>query len=128
MAEPAAEVLSRTGFPVPPSCCCGCCLHASAHSSATASVRASERLKPSFWPPTPPHPPLPTAATPPPQTHTQVLDHHKTAAAELTDPSLAQSCPSLEVVFDMERSGATIRCACDGAQESCRGVLSRELR
>lgn len=37
-----------------------------------------------------------------------VLDHHKTAAAELTDPSLAQSCPSLEVVFDMERSGATI--------------------
>ncbi|KAL4458550.1 hypothetical protein ABPG75_013415 [Micractinium tetrahymenae] len=37
-----------------------------------------------------------------------VLDHHKTAAAELTDPSLAQSCPSLEVVLDMERSGAAI--------------------
>lgn len=40
----------------------------------------------------------------------QVLDHHKTAAAELTDPALVHSCPSLEVVFDMARSGATIRC------------------
>lgn len=37
-----------------------------------------------------------------------VLDHHKTAAAELTDPALVHSCPSLEVVFDMARSGATI--------------------
>jgi hypothetical protein len=39
-----------------------------------------------------------------------VQDHHKTAAAELTDPSLA-SVPSLEVHFDMERSGATVRWA-----------------
>jgi nanoRNase/pAp phosphatase (c-di-AMP/oligoRNAs hydrolase) len=36
-----------------------------------------------------------------------VLDHHKTAAAELTDPALA-SVPSLEVHFDMDRSGATV--------------------
>ena len=38
-----------------------------------------------------------------------VLDHHKTSAAELQDPQL-QSLPSLEVHFDMERSGATVRC------------------
>ena len=38
-----------------------------------------------------------------------VLDHHKTAAAELTDPGLKEACPNLEVHFDMERSGATIR-------------------
>lgn len=37
-----------------------------------------------------------------------VLDHHKTAAAELTDSGLKEACPNLEVLFDMERSGATI--------------------
>lgn len=37
-----------------------------------------------------------------------VLDHHKTAAAELTDPALA-AVQSLEVHFDMQRSGATVR-------------------
>ena len=37
-----------------------------------------------------------------------VLDHHKTAAAELLDPELSQ-LPALEVQFDMGRSGATIR-------------------
>jgi len=49
------------------------------------------------------HAPTPTAL---PQV--TVLDHHKTAAAELTDPALA-AVPSLEVHFDMERSGATVR-------------------
>ncbi len=34
-------------------------------------------------------------------------DHHKTAAAELTDPAL-RGIASLEVHFDMERSGATV--------------------
>lgn len=38
-----------------------------------------------------------------------VLDHHKTAAAELGDPALG-GVEGLEVTFDMERSGATIRC------------------
>ncbi|PSC71276.1 DHHA1 domain [Micractinium conductrix] len=37
-----------------------------------------------------------------------VLDHHKTAAAELCDPQLAEGLPGLEVHFDMERSGATV--------------------
>ncbi len=36
-----------------------------------------------------------------------VLDHHKTSAAELTDPSTL-SIQNLEVHFDMERSGATV--------------------
>ena len=38
-----------------------------------------------------------------------VLDHHKTAAADLTDPALAEAAPRLEVEFDMNRSGATVR-------------------
>lgn len=36
-----------------------------------------------------------------------VLDHHKTAAAELCTPSTPLP-PNLEVTFDMDRSGATI--------------------
>ncbi len=36
-----------------------------------------------------------------------VLDHHKTSAAELTDPSTL-GIGNLEVHFDMERSGATV--------------------
>ncbi|GAB4821849.1 hypothetical protein N2152v2_008895 [Parachlorella kessleri] len=36
-----------------------------------------------------------------------VLDHHKTSAAELTDPSILE-VPNLEVHFDMNRSGATV--------------------
>lgn len=36
-----------------------------------------------------------------------VLDHHKTSAAELTDPAIA-GVDKLEVHFDMGRSGATV--------------------
>lgn len=36
-----------------------------------------------------------------------VLDHHKTSAAELTDPKVL-STANLEVHFDMQRSGATV--------------------
>lgn len=36
-----------------------------------------------------------------------MLDHHKTSAAELTDPAVL-SISNLEVHFDMERSGATV--------------------
>ena len=36
-----------------------------------------------------------------------VLDHHKTSAAELTDPRISE-LPNLEVHFDMSRSGATV--------------------
>jgi oligoribonuclease NrnB/cAMP/cGMP phosphodiesterase (DHH superfamily) len=38
--------------------------------------------------------------------HVVVLDHHKSAAAELA--GLEKECPNLFIVFDMERSGARI--------------------
>lgn len=38
-----------------------------------------------------------------------VLDHHKTAQADLTEPSLAEKCgDKLSVVFDMEKSGGRL--------------------
>ncbi len=99
LADAAAEDMPRPAEQQ--GMCCVCSLHAAVQLGTSQCSRPCQPAPLMLQPPNPP--PNPTLA--------QVLDHHKTAAAELTDPSLARSCPSLEVVFDMERSGATIRCA-----------------